>query len=308
MSTDHDTTRIVRSWLRSDRDASADHLLDAVLDRVDTTPQRRVAWWQARTLPGMSRFATFELAAVAVVLVAVIGIGLFATGGGPNLGGSTSSPDATEGPSEAVTRSPRPEVADLWVRGADPQVTATVAVPDGWTNTGHAVSTGSGATHAGISFWTIAATYADPCNWDGSELVTVPAGGSAADAVSVLVTAWATSSGGAAATAPSVTEPVEAMLDGYAGQYVELTPPSLTDFTTCDGGGYRLWVARDDAARFLQAPGRVLRLWFLDVGTQVLVVDVTYTPVAEQSPDRWPTVLEQLEDLIASVEIRSSGQ
>lgn len=51
MSTDHETTRTVRSWLKSHPDASADRLLDAVLDRLDTTPQRRFAWWPARTVP-----------------------------------------------------------------------------------------------------------------------------------------------------------------------------------------------------------------------------------------------------------------
>lgn len=255
----------------------------------------------------MSMLAMFELVAAAAVLIAIIGIGLFATGAGPNVGGSTPSPDATGSPSEAVTRSPSVEVADLWVRGADRQVTATVDVPDGWTHMDHAVTTGSGSTHAGISLWTIAATYVDPCNWDGSEPVTIPGSGSAADVVSALVTAWAPSSGGAAATAPSVSEPQDATLNGYPGQYVEITAPGDIDFAACDGGAYRLWVARDDAARFLQAPGRVERIWFLDVGTQVLVVDVSYTPVSEEDPAEWRRVLGQLESLIASLDIRSSG-
>ena len=51
MSTDRDTTRIVRSWLQTDEYESADHVLDAVLDRLDTTPQRRSTWWPARRLP-----------------------------------------------------------------------------------------------------------------------------------------------------------------------------------------------------------------------------------------------------------------
>jgi hypothetical protein len=305
MRTDPEITRIVRSWLRRDEHESADRVLEAVLAQLDTKPQHRAAWWPAPRLPAMSNFANLAVvAATLVVVVAAVSIGLLLTGRNPSIGQPTPSLAAT-----GSERSPRPEVAEQWVRGAEPRIVVTVAVPDGWTNTGHAVTTGSGSTHAGISFWTISSVYVDPCNWGGSEIVNVPAdAGVASSVVSALLTAWAPDAGSASTTAPSVTEPVEAMLDGYAGQYVELTPPSVTDFTTCDGGGYRLWVARDDAARFLQAPGRVLRLWFLDVGTQVLVVDVTYTPVAEQSPDRWPTVLEQLEDLIASVEIRSAGQ
>ena len=41
MSTDRDTTRIVRSWLQTDEHESADRVLDAVLDQLDATPQRR---------------------------------------------------------------------------------------------------------------------------------------------------------------------------------------------------------------------------------------------------------------------------
>ena len=50
MSTDRDTTRIVRSWLQTDEYESADRVLDAVLDQLDTTPQRRATWWPARRL------------------------------------------------------------------------------------------------------------------------------------------------------------------------------------------------------------------------------------------------------------------
>ena len=54
MSTDRDTTRIVRSWLQTDEYESADRVLDAVLDQLDTTPQRRATWWPARRLPQMN--------------------------------------------------------------------------------------------------------------------------------------------------------------------------------------------------------------------------------------------------------------
>ena len=54
MSTDRDITRIVRSWLRTDEHESADRVLDAVLDQLDTTPQRRSTWWPARRFSQMS--------------------------------------------------------------------------------------------------------------------------------------------------------------------------------------------------------------------------------------------------------------
>ena len=44
MSTDRDTTRIVRSWLEEGATALPDRVLDAVLDQVPTTRQRRARW------------------------------------------------------------------------------------------------------------------------------------------------------------------------------------------------------------------------------------------------------------------------
>ena len=50
MSTDRDTTRIVRSWLEEGVTALPDRVLDTVLDQVPATPQRR-SWWPARRFP-----------------------------------------------------------------------------------------------------------------------------------------------------------------------------------------------------------------------------------------------------------------
>ena len=61
MSTDRDITRIVRSWLRTDEHESADRVLDAVLDRLDTTPQRRATWWPAWRFPEMNNTAKLAL-------------------------------------------------------------------------------------------------------------------------------------------------------------------------------------------------------------------------------------------------------
>ena len=44
MSTDRDVTRIVRSWLEEGATALPDRVLDAVLDQVPSTSQRRPRW------------------------------------------------------------------------------------------------------------------------------------------------------------------------------------------------------------------------------------------------------------------------
>ena len=84
MNTDRDTTRIVRSWMQTDEHESADRVLDAVLDQLDTTPQRRATWWPARRLPEMNTFAKFGVAAAAVVVAALLGVNYFIA---PNVGG-----------------------------------------------------------------------------------------------------------------------------------------------------------------------------------------------------------------------------
>lgn len=60
MSTDRDTTRIVRSWLEMDESDCADRVLGAVLDRLDTTPQRG----EGNTLADRSADAVTTLAAI----------------------------------------------------------------------------------------------------------------------------------------------------------------------------------------------------------------------------------------------------
>ena len=111
MSTDRETTRIVRSWLRTDEYESADRVLDAVLDQLDTTPQRRATWWPARRLPEMNTFAKFGVAAAAVVVAALLGFNYFIS---PNIG----DPDL-EGPSPTPTSAPAEAVQLQSVAGAD---------------------------------------------------------------------------------------------------------------------------------------------------------------------------------------------
>ena len=89
MSTDRDTTRIVRSWLRADEHESADHVLDAVLDRIDTTPQRRVTWWPARRFSHMNNTAKLALVAAVFVVAALLGYNYFIA---PNVGAPVPTP------------------------------------------------------------------------------------------------------------------------------------------------------------------------------------------------------------------------
>ncbi len=97
MSTDREITRIVRSWLEEGATALPDRVLDAVLDQVPATPQRR-PWWPARRYADMNNMLKVALSAAAVVAVAVVGISLLARIGGPGGRSADTRPDGDAGP------------------------------------------------------------------------------------------------------------------------------------------------------------------------------------------------------------------
>ena len=106
MSTERDVTRIVRSWLDEGVTQLPDRVLDAVLDQIPATPQRR-ADWLARRFPRMNNFVRITVAAAAVILVAIVGIKLLPLGG---VGGPGVSPTPTATETALVGRWVAPEV------------------------------------------------------------------------------------------------------------------------------------------------------------------------------------------------------
>ncbi len=101
MNVNHEESQVIHQWLREDERVSADRILDAVLDRVDSTPQRR-AGWGAPLSEGVSRSVGISMAVAAVLVVALIGIVLMPRS---NLVGG---PGAESSPSPVVTSSPTP--------------------------------------------------------------------------------------------------------------------------------------------------------------------------------------------------------
>jgi hypothetical protein len=105
MSADRDVSRIVRSWLNEDAYEDATRVLDAVLDQIDTTPQRR-AIWPVRRILTMNSAMRIGGAAVAVIAIALIGINLY-RGSGSGVGSSPSeSPRASATPQPTQTPIP----------------------------------------------------------------------------------------------------------------------------------------------------------------------------------------------------------
>ena len=65
MSTDRDVTRIVRSWMDEGVTQLPDRVLDAVLDQLPATPQRRSVWTARRLFLMNNNIVRYGLAAAA---------------------------------------------------------------------------------------------------------------------------------------------------------------------------------------------------------------------------------------------------
>ncbi len=133
MSTDRETTRIVRSWLKTDEHESAERLLGTVLDRLDTAPQRRPMWraWRERFMSGTFRLAAVGLATFAV---AVIALGLYFSR--PAIAPATSptpvaSPLATD-PASSASPTPVPTTSATPHLGPDGLVAYPVCAAGGY--------------------------------------------------------------------------------------------------------------------------------------------------------------------------------
>ncbi len=105
MSTDRDTTRLVRSWLEEGATALPDRVLDTVLDQVPATPQRR-SWWPARRLRNMNIYAKLALAAAAVVVALLLGANLLPRS--PSVGSPSPTPAVSPTPSSTPSPSAAP--------------------------------------------------------------------------------------------------------------------------------------------------------------------------------------------------------
>ena len=131
MSQERDVTRLVRSWIREDKHESADRILGVVLDRLDTTPQRRSRWpaWRSNS---MNTYAKLIAAAAAVLVVAVVGYQFL-----PGSGGVGGQPTVAPSPSPALlargTFGLLGGEVELSATGGGDSVTGTMSVthPDG---------------------------------------------------------------------------------------------------------------------------------------------------------------------------------
>jgi hypothetical protein len=134
-TSDRNVDRVIRSWLHEDRHEDVSRVAGAVLDLLDTTPQRPSPWWPARRIPFMNKFVSLGLGAAAVVAAVVIGVQVL---GPPAPNGFGSVPSASPSPTPAPTATPEQFPSPI----SPPPLTQTftsqvhgfsVSYPEGWT-------------------------------------------------------------------------------------------------------------------------------------------------------------------------------
>ena len=135
-TSDRDVNRAIRSWLREDRHEDVSRVAGAVLDQVDTIPQRRATWWPARRTSTVNRIFGFGLAAAAVVVVLIVGARFLGSPGGGVGSGATPTPEptATAEPTATPEPSPSPASAPPLSESFTSSVHGiTLSYPEGWT-------------------------------------------------------------------------------------------------------------------------------------------------------------------------------
>jgi hypothetical protein len=300
MSTDRDTTRIVRSWLRMDEYESADRVLDAVLDRLDTTPQRRATWWPARRLSDMNTFMKLVAAVAAVAIVTVVGIGLLP--GGPELGNTPPEPSPTAIPTPTATPAPTPHPT-FPPAGALPvgshsipieagRLTIDIEMP-GWVSNGEfGIDKGQmdASDSAGFIFWTSATpdnVYADPCAMTPLD---PPAGPSVAELAAAVASIPGTE---------LVSGPSEVTVGGYPAQHVAIRIP---DDIGCSANSFHLWYARSASgqSRYASELGSTINTWIVDVDGSLVWID------GETYASSGPEATDEIMQIVNSIRFRLS--
>ena len=278
MSTDRDTTRIVRSWLEEGATALPDRVLDAVLDQVPATPQRR-SWRTAGRHTAMNNTLKIALSAAAVVVVAVVGFNLLPRSSGA--GGVATSPSAAAPSAAAPSIAPalgrmdpgRYRIAD---KGRTP-VPFTFTVPAGWTGRADGVvfKNADQPDELGFSASVVTHVYADACNSEGS---LTKIGTTVDDLVRALVDQ----------ADSEASTPVDATLGGRPAKRIDVSIPAGLDLATCRHPGelIQIWADPKETDYFAipAKPGNhVSQVYVADVNGDRVVIVSGYPKAASAS-------------------------
>jgi hypothetical protein len=289
MSTDRETTRIVRSWLEAGATALPDRVLDAVLDQVPATPQRR-SWWPARRFAHMNS-VRLAIAAAAVVIVAVFGYNLLPGTG--NIGGPPTpipSPTPTPSPSPPPILPNSSDIpAGTYSVMTFTNAPLTLTLPAGWGHNrrdGNFIAKGDVFESNGVTLatWQVSHVYRDACQHEGNlrEAATPEA----------IVTALTEQAGHQTSAATDV------VFGGLPATRIEFSVDAAFDVATCDQGLIRLWpdAGPNESFGLPIYPGQTTTIYVVDHGdTATLVVGI-------RNDDSVPGDVAELDGVLASVQ------
>jgi hypothetical protein len=245
-------------------------LPDAVRDRVigalPSTRQHRLPWGPRWAILRMDGPLAVALASAAVILAAIVGIGLLQA---PNVGG----PDASVQPSPSAEAGPlsewagRPLPAGEYLVDEPFPLRLRMTVPDGFHAFGASSHLAAICTNecelpdrSGVAVWIVTNVFTDPCG--GADLADPPVGPGVDDLVTAL----------RELPRREATDPTEVTVDGLRAVYLELRADEALN--GCDPRGFRAWAAGTDSRR--SPPGDHDRLWILEVeGTRLMINAVT---------------------------------
>jgi hypothetical protein len=238
---DHDFEQAARVWLDEGPTTMPDRGLQAALDEIHVTRQRR-AFVPARRFNTVGNILRFAALTAAIVLASVAGL----TRLSPNSGvGASEPPSPSSSPSPSASPMALPNVgsstpvsltAGTYSLATDPSrrddPLMTFTVPAGWS-THEAFVDKSAGTQQEVMFtiWVVTDVFKDACHWDEQGNTLISGGSTPADLVNVL----SQQLGRTASTSTDVT------VGGYPAKVIELTVPADLDTSTCTRGFLRFW-------------------------------------------------------------------
>jgi hypothetical protein len=284
-----DFDRALDSWMAEGPDQIPDHTVARIFTTFEMNETRKLRWLPRRET--MNRVVFALGGAAAVLVVAVMALGLYVNqpggvGGQPSpTTAPRSSPSAEPSRTAEPSSTPKPSItADAGIpvgefllydgRYGD-GVPITVNIPaSGWhgeEGVGILVKNDNpdapdGAGMIGPFVGDDVYVYGDPCQWS----TTLP------DAPSTTVDEIVAALQSQASR--DASEPVDITVDGYAGKSITLHVPDDAVFAECYRGEFRTLVDNPaaDGARYHQDPGQIDELWILDVDGVLTVFDAGY--------------------------------
>ena len=299
MSTDREATRIVRSWLEDGVTQLPDTILDAVLDQLPTTPQRRVTWWPARRFPHMNNTMRLTLGGVAIVIAAVVGLSVLTN----NVGSPSPTPIPTPIASQAAARPLMAGALDAGTyrvrrgQGVSPHP-FTLTVPAGWVSTEGFVMKGDGDSVVDrdvfVGSWTLSHVFEDACLRPARER---SRGVGRSSDFSRVVRALERQGG------HETAGPTTASVGGYPAQRLEFFIPEDFDVATCDSDFVRLWPGPgpDMSSGQPMLPGQTMSIYVVDIDGEVAVMIAGSLATASAAD------VEEMEEVVASIRFEAEA-